>query len=174
MNQCKYMSDISEFYKIILDDSIDKLNMNFITEYMVQMSYTYKDQFVDNSYNTNISIAYFTTSSARLMFYEKLDYLNEQVLHFDTDSIIYSESQNGKTKQTGNMLSEMTDELDNETINDTFVSGGPKNYSFMYGDNKQKSVIKGFRLNHENTQILNHTNMFKMVKKEIKRSDFGK
>ena len=49
---------------------------------MVQMSYTYKDQVVDNSYNTNIFVACFTASSARLMLYDKLDYLDKQVLYF--------------------------------------------------------------------------------------------
>ena len=168
MNQCKYVTDINEFYQVVLDDTIANLNMNFINEEMVQMSYTYKDHFVDNSYNTNIFVACFTTSSARLMLYEKLDYLDKQVLYFDTDSIVYIESQNSKVIETGDMLGELTDELDGESINNTFVSGGPKNYSFIYGNNKQKCVIKGFRLNHENSQILNHTNMIKMVKNEIK------
>ena len=168
MNQCKYVTDINEFYQIILNDTLDNLNMNFINEDMVQMSYTHKDQFVDNSYNTNIYIACFTTSSARLMLYEKLDYLGQNVLYFDTDSIIYIDSQNSKTIKTGDMLGDLTDELDGETINNIFASGGPKNYSYIYGNNKQKCVIKGFRLNHENSQILNHNNMIKMVKKEIK------
>ena len=168
MNQCKYVTDINEFYQVVLDDTIGNLNMNFINEEMVQMSYTYKDQFVDNSYNTNIYVACFTTSSARIMLYEKLDYLNEQVLYFDTDSIIYIDSPNGNEIKTGDMLGDLTDELDGESINNTFVSGGPKNYSFTYGDNKQKCVIKGFTLNHENSQILNHTNMIRMVKGEIK------
>lgn len=74
-----------------------------------------------------------------------------------------------KKMETGNMLGELTDELNGETINGIFVSGGPKNYSFTYGNNKQKCTIKGFRLNHENSQILNHSNMIKMIKKEIKR-----
>ena len=30
-----------------------------------------------------------------------------------------------------------------------FVSGGRKNYSFIYGNNKHKCVIKGFGLDHE-------------------------
>ena len=102
------------------------------------------------------------------MLYEKLHYLDKQVLYYDTDSIIYIESQNGKVIETGDMLGVLTDELDGETINNIFVSGGPKNYSYIYGNNKQKCVIKGFRLNHENSQILNHNNMIKMVKKEIK------
>ena len=168
MNQCKYVTDINEFYQIVLNDTIDNLNINFINEEMVQMNYSYKDQFVDNSFNTNIYIACFTTSSARLMLYEKLDYLNEQVLYFDTDSIIYIDSTNGNKIKTGDMLGELTDELNGKAINNVFVSGGPKNYSFRYGDNEQKCVVKGFKLNHENSQILNHENMIRMVIGDIK------
>lgn len=62
------------------------------------------------------------------------------------------------------MLGDLTDELDGNVIKDIFVSGGPKDYSFIYGYNKQKCTIKGFRLNHENSQILNHSNMIKMIK----------
>ena len=77
---------------------------------MVQMTYNFKDQFVDNSKNTTVYIACFTTSHARLMLYNKLDYLKEKVLYFDTDSIIYVD--NGtKNVKTGDMLGNMTDEL---------------------------------------------------------------
>ena len=110
------------------------------------MSYYYKDQFVDNSYNTNIFVACFTTSIARLMFYHKL-----QVLYFDTDSIVYIESPNSTEITTGDLLGELT-ELDSGSIKDTFVSGGPKNYSCIYGSNKQRCVVKSFR---QNKQIVN-------------------
>ena len=46
------------------------------------MTYNFKDQFVNNLKNTNIYIACFTTSHARLMLYDKLDYLKDKVLYF--------------------------------------------------------------------------------------------
>ena len=132
LKQNEYVTSVSEFYKILLDDKITDMNMNFINDDMVQISYTFKDEFVDNSFNTNIYVACFTTSSARLMLYEKLDHLNDQVLYFDTDSIIYIDSPNGNKIKTGDMLGELTDELNGSAINNVFVSGGPKNYSFRY------------------------------------------
>ena len=99
MLQTKYITDVSEFYEILLDDKLDNKNFQFINDDMVQMTYNFKDQFVDNSNNTNIYIACFTTSHARLMPYNKLDYLNEKVLYFDTDSIIYADD---NTKNIGN------------------------------------------------------------------------
>ena len=121
---------------------------------MVQMTYDFKYQFVDNSKNTNVYIACFTTSHVRLMLYNKLDYLKEKVLYFDTDSLIYVDD-GTKNVKTGNMLGNMTDELSGKGITN-FVSTGPESYSFKYGDNEQKSAIKGFTLNHEKNNLLNH------------------
>ena len=166
MSQTKYVTEVSEFYEILLDDKLDNTNFQFIYDDMVQMTYNFKDQFVDNSNNTNIYIACFTTRHARLMLYNKLDYLKEKVLYFDTDSIIYVDD-GTKTVKTGDMLGDMTDELSGKGITN-FVSTGPKSYSFKYGDNDEKSAIKGFTLNHENSSILNHNSMSKIVKKQIR------
>ena len=102
-------------------------------------------------------IAYFTTSQ-------------EKVLYFDTDSIIYVDdgTKNVKTgDMLGDMLGDMTDELSLKGITN-FVSTGPKSYSFKYGGNDEKSAIKGFTLNHENSSISNHNSMSKIVKKQIR------
>ena len=110
MGQTKYLTEVSEFYEILLDDKLDNTNFQFINDDMVQMTYNFKDQFVDNSKNTNIYIACFTTSHARLMLYNKLDYLKEKVLYFDRDSIIYADD-GTKNVKTGDMLGDMTDEI---------------------------------------------------------------
>ena len=166
LTQTTYVTEVSKFYEILLDDKLDNKNFQFVNDDMVQMTYNFKDQFVDNSNNTNIYTACFTTSSARLMLYDKLDYLKEKVLYFDTDSIIYVDD-GTRTIKTGDMLGEMTDELGGKSIS-SFVSTGPKSYSFKYGNNCEKSAIKGFTLNHENSSILNNDSMRKIVKKQIR------
>ena len=166
MSQTKYVTEVSEFYEILLDDKLDNKNFQFMNDDMVQMTYNFKDQFVNNSKNTNVYIACFTTSHARLMLYNKLDYLNEKVLYFDTDSIIYA-GDGTKSIETGDMLGDMTDELSGKGITN-FVSMGPKSYSFKYGDDDEKSAIKVFTLNHENSSILNHNSMSKIVRKQIR------
>ena len=166
MSQTKYVTEVSEFYKILLDDKLDNKNFQFINDDMVQMKYNFKDQFVDNSKNTNVYIACFTTSHTRLMLYDKLDHLNEKVLYFDTDSIIYADD-GTKNIETGDVLGDMTDEISGKGIS-SFASTGPKSYSFKYGDNEQKSAIKGFTLNHENNNLLNHDSLSKIVKKQTR------
>ena len=166
MSQMKYVTEVSEFYEILLDDKLDNINFQFINDDMIQMTYNFKDQFVDNSKNTNVYIVCFTTSHARLMLYEKLEYLNDKVLYFDTDSIIFIDDGTNIVK-TGDMLGDMTDEISGKGIN-SFASTGPKSYSFKYGDNEQKSAINGFTLNHENNNLLNHDSMSKIVRKQIR------
>ena len=90
-----------EFYRILLDDTVSNLNVQFVDEDMVQTTYNFKDHFIDSSNNNNIYIACFT-SHARLMLHDKLDYLEEKVLHFDTDSIIYTDD-GTKNIKTGDM-----------------------------------------------------------------------
>ena len=63
------------------------------------------------------------------------------------------------------MLGDMTDELSGKGITN-FVLTGPKSFSFKYGD-EEKSAIKCFTLNHENSSILNHNGLSKIVKKRI-------
>ena len=65
------------------------------------------------------------------------------------------------------MLGDMTDEISGKGII-SFVSTGPESYIFKYGDNEQKSAIKGFTLNHENNNLLNHDSLSKIVKKQIR------
>ena len=79
------------------------------------MTYNFKDQFVNNLKNTNIFVACFTTSHARLMLYKKSDYLKEKVLCFNTDSIIYADD-GTKHLETGDMLGDMTNELSGKKI----------------------------------------------------------
>ena len=166
MSQTKYITEVSEFYDILLDHKLDNENFQFTNDDMVQTTYNFKDQFVDNSKNTNVYIACFTTSHTRLMLYDKLDYLNEKVLYFDTDTIIYADDDT-KNIETGDMLGDMTDEILGKGIS-SFASTGPKSYSFKYGDNEQKSAIKGFTLNHENNNLLNHDSLSKIVKTHIR------
>ena len=63
--QTEYVTEPRDFYKILLNDTQEDINVQFLTKDMVQMNFNLKDQFVDNYNNTNIFVAAFTTSHAR-------------------------------------------------------------------------------------------------------------
>lgn len=169
MSQTKYVTDLKEYYSILLDDTLEDLNVLFLTDEMVQMTYTLKDQFVDNYNDTNIFIAAFTTSHARLRLYEKLDVLGEAVLGYDTDSIWYVAQGKGKTPviETGDSLGDLTNELDEDDYIIGWVATGPKSYSYITFKGKVVCKVKGITLNFANSELINHTSMLDIVEGEI-------
>ena len=88
------------------------------------------DEEVIPSSKTNIFIASFTTSWARLELYKYLELMKEQVLYFDTDSIICLWREGLPNVETGPFLRQMKDETAGVPIQE-FVTRGPKNYSYM-------------------------------------------
>jgi hypothetical protein len=89
MTQSKYVTDVKDWYKLLLDDRVEISNPIFINENILQVTYKYKDQYVVDTFSTNVYIAAFTTSNARLRLYNMLDKLGQSVLYYDTDSIVY-------------------------------------------------------------------------------------
>ena len=65
--QTEYVKELKDFYKILLNDMHEDINIQFLRKDVVQMSFNLKDQFVDNYNNTNIFVAAFTTLYAREM-----------------------------------------------------------------------------------------------------------
>ena len=164
----KYVTNQKDFYKNILNEKIDDLNIHFINDDMVKMTYNMKDQFIDNSKDTNIFIAAFTTSHARIMLYEILDKLDDNVLGFDTDSCWYIEKENSPKIKTGDNLGDLTDELGGHHI-EKWCGSGPKSYSYCTSDGKYVCKVKGFTLNHENSQYINHQTMRQIIEGQKKR-----
>ena len=89
--QTEYVTKPAGFDKILLNETHEDINIQFLNKDMVQMHYNLKNQFVDNHNNINIPTAAFTTSHAREMLYRVLDQLGDQVLGYDKDSCWFVE-----------------------------------------------------------------------------------
>ena len=83
MAQNEFVTDVAGFYKIILDKKLEDLNLLFISEEMVQMTYKFKEPRVKNTFSTNIFVALFTTADAQLALLEKSLELEEAVIYFN-------------------------------------------------------------------------------------------
>jgi len=155
-----------KYWDIMFNDKYCNQNIYEIDEKRVEMSFKLKDEYIKNDFNTNIAVASFTTSSARLRLYEGLEVLDKQVLYHDTDSIVYiydPDDPDSKKMPLGDYLGDWTDELEGCKMVGTFISGGPKNYSYETDDGEYHTKIKGFTLNYDAIQLLNHNNMIDMV-----------
>tara|TARA_R110000824_G_scaffold42118_1_gene124483 strand:+ start:212 stop:655 length:444 start_codon:yes stop_codon:yes gene_type:complete len=83
----------------------------------------------------------------------------------------------------GDLLGDWTDELDGNKMIGTFVSGGPKNYSYETEDFAKKTTedfkkgdyigntyhtkVKGFNLNYQATLKINHLRIIDLVKENL-------
>ena len=74
----------------------------------------------------NIFVAAFTTCWARLKLYSYLEQLQQRVLYFDTDSVIYTAKPDQPDIPLGDYLGDMTNELDDDDFITEFTSAGPK------------------------------------------------
>ena len=168
MPKNEIISDSNTFNKIMFSDKYTAQKFTMIDDYRMEIRYKNTDDCVKDDYNTNIAVAAFTTSHARLRLYWALEKLNRQVLYHDTDSVVYVYDKNNPNHfriRNGDLLGEWTDELDGVDMCGTFLGAGPKNYSYETTDGILHTKIKGFTLNYEATQEgkLNHDSMEQMI-----------
>ena len=79
----------SEFFTILQDDRQLIHRVEIVNDDMIHIYHSYDGPSIPTQNNVNIFVAAFTTCYARLKLYEALDLLQQQVLYFDTDSVIY-------------------------------------------------------------------------------------
>ena len=121
---------------------------------------------IDNG-RVNIFMAAFTTCWACLKLYSYLDQLKQQVLYFDTDSVVYSCKPSQADIPLGNYLGDMTNELDVDNYIVDFTSAGPKNYSYKTKLGKVCCEVRGFTLNVRGSQQLNYDVMREKLLEEL-------
>ncbi|XP_064644724.1 uncharacterized protein LOC135498397 [Lineus longissimus] len=146
----------------LTDDSIEVTDSQLVNEEFVLLKYREKTEFIEACPYTNCVIAAYTTAHARLKLYEELEKLDQQVLYFDTDSIIYVYDKTNKkhfNPPLGDYLGDFKDELNGASIEE-FVSGGPKNYGYRIKESQETVCkVRGFTLNYGNSQKINFETM---------------
>jgi hypothetical protein len=162
-----------EFMAIWLDPSKRITDIPFVTEDVMEIVYRERDEILKPGPFSNIYVAALTTAYARIALYNAMATLDDpkRVLYCDTDSIIYSHEEGQNDLKTGDLLGELTDELDGGHITE-LVSPGPKNYGYTVknadGTESTELKIKGFSLKKSSTAaLLNYQSMRSCVLGEI-------
>lgn len=168
-SRIKIINNVNEWVELISNDLYTVHSINLSNPNIIQVSYSEQDNLHIGSNQVNVPLAAFVTSYARLKLYKYLNILNERVLYYDTDSIVFvcdEEFKNSENMpQLGDYLGEFTDELDGKHIVE-FVSAGPKNYSKLLNDGKCESVVKGFQLNYTASKVVNFESIKNIVLKD--------
>ena len=138
---------------------ISAWTINYVSKEFVKMRWKYKEEFVDTNRKTNVMIAAYTTTQARLKLFSYLETLGPRALYADTDSIIFSSKHGEANPILNDFLGDLTNELPgNSTV--TFISGVPKNYGYElskpdeYG-NRTHCKIRGITQNYNNKLNVN-------------------
>ena len=79
----------SRFFDLLYSDEFEVCDARIVNENMIEVQYKNTDEFTTQNDKVNVVIAAFTTAYARLKLYGLLDLLQERVLYYDTDSVIY-------------------------------------------------------------------------------------
>ena len=161
--QVKEFDDPIKFSDFHHSDKYDIRYVSVLTEQRVEIHYKHQVEDDPVTPNLNIFIACFTTCWARLKLYEALNMLQERVLYFDTDSVVFQSGPNDHKPPLNNYLGDFENELsEGDTITE-FASGGPKNYGYQTRKGKQECKVRGISLNSEGSKQLN----FQVLKQNV-------
>lgn len=156
----------SQLFTLLFHSHKNVSTLRICNEDVLEAVSTDLDDNVVPSDKTNIFVAAFTTAWARLRLYEALDVLQQQVLYYDTDFVIYRWKPGRPSIPIGDFLGEMTDELEGDVITE-FISGGAKNYGYKTRGGKTECKVRGFTLNVRGKEVLNFETMKRNILSEI-------
>lgn len=182
--QCAHFTNPEDFHQFLESDKyvIQKIQLlpdhkdpQKINEDAVDIFYTLRDEDTEINGKCNIFIAAFTTCWARLKLYHELERGGQQIVYYDTDSImLIVEPDNTEHYHpvTGDYLGELTNELYDKKKKEyhhitEFASAGPKNYGYVLDNGKEECKVKGFSLNTEGSKQLNYQILRNNVLQEI-------
>ena len=154
LGKTEMITEPQKYFDLLTSDEFEVSNARIVSDNMVEVQYKSVDDFEEPNSKANVVVAAFTTAYARLKLYDLLDMLQERVLYYDTDSVIYVSKPGEPEPPLGNYLGDLTDELDGDHIT-TFISGGPKNYAYHTANGKSETKVQGITLNHTTLQKIN-------------------
>ena len=160
------VKDPAHLFSLISDAAVDLSTLRLCTDDILEAVYASVQENAVKGTKTNIFEAAFTTCHARLKLYESLDTLQQQVLYYDTYSVVYKWRPGQPSIAIGDFLGDMTDELDGDVITE-FVSGGAKNYGYQTRGGKVVCKVPGFTLNVRGSAILNFNTMKDNIVSEL-------
>ena len=167
------LQKVEDWEKLINDDSIIVKSVNVYSEDVLEVTTVKKEGAWAPNTRGNIFIALFTTAIARLKLYEALDVLQQRVLYYDTDSVIYKSKPDDEKLPLGKFLGQFTDEIGGDFI-DEFGSAGPKSYSYRTNANKTDCKSKGLKNTHAVREVLNCESMLNHIQLELKDPEESK
>ena len=84
----EFVTEPRKLFELISDDTYDVSDVQIINDDCLYVTYKKSKEFQTPALNTNVIIASYVTTHARLELYSYLERLEDRALYCDTDSII--------------------------------------------------------------------------------------
>ena len=78
MTQVEYVTSPAVFYDLLTSVKIEVQSVSFVSNEMVEVRWKYRDDFIEPSVKTNVVLAAYTTTQARLKLYSYLEQLGDR------------------------------------------------------------------------------------------------
>ncbi|XP_031780638.1 uncharacterized protein LOC116416375 [Nasonia vitripennis] len=175
LKQTVIVKEREDLLKLPTAEDKEVLSLLLVNEEVMYASWQYIDDAVESTPYTNVVIAAYTTTLARLKLFSYLEKLGKRTLYCDTDSCIFVCIENAQEYRppSGSLLGDMTNELDEGTYITRFLSGGPKFYGYRTvnsrtGEVSKKCKVKGILLNFSNSLRINYPSIKSMIENYFK------
>ena len=167
--QVQEFDDPQKFTAFLESDKVDIRYVGVLSEERVEIHYRHEVEDDPVAPNLNIFVACFTTCWAQLRLYEALDLLQERVVYFDTDSVVFRSLPGQPDPPLGDYLGDFKDELGEGDYIMEFASGRPNKYGYLTHKGKQECKVRGISLNSEGTRQLNYAVLRQNVLDDIQK-----
>ena len=161
--QTTFVKDAEKFLQIINDGTNKITNFHIINDETLALVHERESGYIPEDPTSNVALAAFTTAYGRLELYKYLKQLDERVLYFDTDSIIFTSAPGCEDPPLSNCLGGLTSELPPDEYITEFASTAPKCYGYTTNKGNTTVKIKGFSLNYANSQKIDFSVIKDMV-----------
>ena len=142
-----FVSDYEELLSYVCDKKYESVYFDVLNSNVACVVCNYKDEYNNKTNKVSLSIGSYITCYLRLKLLDSLLKLPpKSVLYYDTDSIFYYSKYCEELLDTRSNLGELSSELEQDEHITSFVSTGPKSYSYITNKGKEITHVKGFKL----------------------------
>ena len=171
--QTKFIYDPKTYYDTLRSDAVEIHDVFAVSPECMMVTTSPREEYNEGNGSSNIAIAAFTTSHARLRLLHVLEKLGERVLYYDTDSVIFVCRDGDWLPETGEMLGDWANEMkEGESHITRFVSCGPKVYSYVTDKGRMELKVKGMTQNGYTEDILAWDDLTKQFARSGRKLDF--
>lgn len=156
--QYRIIHDPAAYQDLLQNSRFDIISVYSGSDKHLQVTFTENEELHIGNGRTNVIIAAFVTSHARLKLFRELKKLGKRVLYFDTDSIFFVSRPGWYEPSCGSFLGQFTNEIDPKQGDwiEEFVSAGPKNYAYKTNTGYTDCTVKGLTFNYLTSLLLNY------------------